>query len=319
MTTTTREEMTATQRILHLKLLIEAHEWRQERVNKSVHRNPQAKHYAKLVWDAGVLNRTALSRLLGVSRQTVYDWFPTQKDEPKRLRGPKDFGALRYLLQALEAREQGEKLKWGQITGDLKGSGVPPSLIRFLCGPGKVPIGASRTLAPRKTKKEEPAHEEVKPAPTPSTPEESPRDADDLQPEVRSDDEGHPEQGEDFVINLYKDPVDHGRGHSEEVTEPDHIGDVLGAAARDSDTDTESDEGESGVADNGLLDPAKLTDAEYIEALENGTTWVQEGRQPFGVEPIDFEGDRYLEDLPLPPPSGKLAAQFQEWEQAEES
>ena len=260
------------------------------------------------IYKWGVFSQTTIATILNISRITV--GLHLRKaglvgkgiPKPRTLRGAVTRGSFVLLHTALKHQRAGQPVHWPTVAASMVEDGSSPNTALALCGlhgMGKKPRKKDGSKEPEPTSEEIAEYdnlveqeEEV----------EEQHGTDDLLPDVRPDDEGHLEEGEGSVGDYDQDQVGDGPEPSEEEPEPDHSGDLHGSTECDSDADPGSVEGEAERPKHDLMDPSKLEGAELIAALEAGTAWYPEVKNP-----VDESGDAYLRGLPKPPPGGFMA------------
>lgn len=255
------------------------------------------------IYKWGVFSQTTIATILNISRITV--GLHLRKaglvgkgiPKPRTLRGSVTRGSFVLLHTALKHQRAGQPVHWPTVAASMVEDGSSPNTALALCGLH----GLGKR--PRKKGGTEPTPEQIAKYDNLVEQEEEEQDGtDDLLDDVRPDDEGHSEEGEGSVGDQDPDQAGDGPEPSEEEPEPDHVGELHGAAERDSDTDPSPVEDEAERPKHGLLDPAELEGAELIAALEAGTAWYPEVKNP-----VDESGDTYLRGLPKPPPGGFMA------------
>jgi hypothetical protein len=255
------------------------------------------------IYKWGVFSQTTIATILNISRITV--GLHLRKaglvgkgiPKPRTLRGSVTRGSFVLLHTALKHQRAGQPVHWPTVAASMVEDGSSPNTALALCGLH----GLGKR--PRKKGEAEPTPEQIAKYDNLVEQEEEEQDGtDDLLDDVRPDDEGHSEEGEGSVGDQDEDQVGDGPEPSEEEPEPDQSGQLRGAAERDPDPDPSPVEDEAERPKHGLLDPAELEGAELIAALEAGTAWYPEVRNP-----VDESGDAYLRGLPKPPPGGFMA------------
>ena len=255
------------------------------------------------IYKWGVFSQTTIATILNISRITV--GLHLRKaglvgkgiPKPRTLRGSVTRGSFVLLHTALKHQRAGQPVHWPTVAASMVEDGSSPNTALALCGLH----GLGKR--PRKKGEAEPTPEQIAKYDNLVEQEEEEQDGtDDLLDDVRPDDEGHSEEGEGSVGDQDEDQAGDGPEPSEEEPEPDQSGQLRGTAERDPDPDPGSVEDEAERPKHGLLDPAELEGAELIAALEAGTAWYPEVRNP-----VDESGDAYLRGLPKPPPGGFMA------------
>jgi hypothetical protein len=255
------------------------------------------------IYKWGVFSQTTIATILNISRITV--GLHLRKaglvgkgiPKPRTLRGSVTRGSFVLLHTALKHQRAGQPVHWPTVAASMVEDGSSPNTALALCGLH----GLGKR--PRKKGEAEPTPEQIAKYDNLVEQEEEEQDGtDDLLDDVRPDDEGHSEEGEGSVGDQDEDQAGDGPEPSEEEPEPDQSGQLRGAAERDPDPDPSPVEDEAERPKHGLLDPAELEGAELIAALEAGTAWYPEVRNP-----VDESGDAYLRGLPKPPPGGFMA------------
>ncbi len=255
------------------------------------------------IYKWGVFSQTTIATILNISRITV--GLHLRKaglvgkgiPKPRTLRGSVTRGSFVLLHTALKHQRAGQPVHWPTVAASMVEDGSSPNTALALCGLH----GLGKR--PRKKGEAEPTPEQIAKYDNLVEQEEEEQDGtDDLLDDVRPDDEGHSEEGEGSVGDQDEDQAGDGPEPSEEEPEPDQSGQLRGAAERDSHPAPGPVEDETERPKHGLLDPAELEGAELIAALEAGTAWYPEVRNP-----VDESGDAYLRGLPKPPPGGFMA------------
>lgn len=260
------------------------------------------------IYKWGVFSQTTIAVILNISRITVglhlrkAGLIGKGIPKPRTLRGSVTRGSFILLHDALKYQRAGQAVHWPTVAASMVEDGSSPNTALALCG--------LHGLGKKRRKKdEEPTPDEIvkydniiEQEEQEEQEEEEHDGTDDLLADLRSDDEGHPEEGEGSVGDQDSDQAGDGPEPSEEEPEPDHVGELHGAAECDPDPDPSPTESEAQRPKHDLMDPSKLEGAELIAALEAGTAWYPEVKNP-----VDESGDTYLRGLPKPPPGGFMA------------